>query len=172
MNRQSSISPGREVSGTAQRLGRWERLALLLGLLSCMLSVQFGSLHGLLEPHTYCEVHEQLEHRELGDGELAHGTEHAQSLPIAEAHGERIPGSGDLAQVQPDAPVLNPEDSESHHACELTLVISRQVQHLPLASTSLAQLQESHALSFHHNFDTPQRESLIRLAPKNSPPQA
>lgn len=172
MKPHSSISLRPELSGNAHRLGRFERLALLLGLLSCLFSLQLGSLHGLLEPHTYCEVHEQLEHRELGVEDAAHGMRHGRSSPIAEALAGHIPESLDHRQLQTDAPVLNPDDSEAHHACELTLLISRQVHHLPLADASLAQLQESHSLSFYSFFDTPRRVSLLRLAPKNSPPQA
>ena len=122
--------------------------ALLVGLL--ILAPVFAGLHNSLERHVVCSEHQRVEH-----AELAHSSESASSSETDEAGVQLV-----SERLEPDA----------HESCALEPSLRERSIVTAKATTSVAlptrcpQLEKLRANSGYVQV------SLLRLAPKQSPP--
>jgi hypothetical protein len=137
----------------------WSGLRLLLVpvLLLVLGHQNLEGLHALVEPHSYCDVHAQVEHVLDSDRD---------ALGASEAVGQKHPVEERESPQLADSP-------DGHNACEVALIAPGEEFVLDLSrilsrGTRELPLRETTALSPEFR----PRELRFRLAPKNSPPTA
>jgi len=135
------------------KLARWSLcLAMACSLLVLLVGPQLESLHALVTPHVYCEVHAQLEH--VDSAEIAQ----QQAAP------ESRPG--------PSGPIWSDHVEGEHIACACPPMAPRPLVNPGAFERSNPFLAAAAKLWEPRLLERERHPGLFRLAPKNSPPRS